>query len=76
MVRTFPGHSDLPADVAVLANRLGPVIRSARQLSGGAYARWQDLLDRGDVPGLLAFAASPDGLRFRPSLVLAVNRDL
>src|SRR5262249_6730855 len=76
MFRTFPGRSDLPADAPVVADRLGPVIRSARQLSGGAYARWRDLLDRDDVPGLRAFAASPDGLRFRPSLALAVGRDL
>jgi hypothetical protein len=74
--RKESGRSDLLADATVVVDRLAPVIRSVRQLSGGAYARWQDLLDRDDVPGLLAFAASPDGLRFRPSLVLAVSRDL
>ena len=64
--RRRPGHRG-PA---------GRVIRSARQLSGGAYARWQDLLDRHDVPGLVAFAASPDGLSFRSTLVGALGRDL
>ena len=52
------------------------VIRSARQLSGGAYARWQELLDAKDVPGLVAFAASPEGLSFRSILTGAVMRDL
>ena len=45
-------------------NRLGQVVGAARRLSGGAYARWQDLLDRKDVTGLVAFATSPDGLAF------------
>jgi tetratricopeptide (TPR) repeat protein len=56
--------------------RLWQVIRSARQLSGGAYARWQQLLDDRDVPGLVAFAASPDGLSFRSILISALFRDL
>src|SRR5262249_47308880 len=64
-----PERSDLPADASIIPARLEQVIRSARQLSGGAYARWQGLLDRHDVPGLVAFAASPDGLSFRSSLV-------
>ena len=76
LLRKNPGRSDLPADAPVVADRLGRVIRSARQHSGGAYARWQDLLDRGDVPGLVAFAASPDGLAFRSTLVGAMGRDL
>jgi tetratricopeptide (TPR) repeat protein len=67
---------ELPADASVIPDRLERVIRSARQLSGGTYARWQDLLDRHDVPGLVAFAASPDGLSFRSSLVGALDRDL
>jgi tetratricopeptide (TPR) repeat protein len=45
-------------------NRLGQIVRLVRQKSGGAYARWQELLDAGDVPGLVAFAASPDVLSF------------
>jgi tetratricopeptide (TPR) repeat protein len=76
LIKRNPDDPDLPADAPVLADRLGRVIRSARQLSGGAYARWQGLLDRHDVPGLIAFAASPDGLSFRSPLVIAVGRDL
>ncbi len=57
-------------------DRLARVIRSSRQFSGGAYARWQDLLDRSDVPGLVAFAASPEGLSFRPTLLGALGQDL
>jgi tetratricopeptide (TPR) repeat protein len=56
--------------------RLKQVVSAIRRLSGGAYARWQDLLDRTDVKGLVAFAASPDGLTFRASLVVALSRDL
>src|SRR5262249_54056268 len=59
--RPNPEGSAPPADAPVIPDRLERVIRSARQLSGGAYARWQGLLDRRDVPGLVAFAASPDG---------------
>jgi serine/threonine protein kinase len=69
-LRDFPVH-----DPDVL-DRLGRVIRAGRRLCGGAYARWQDLLDRGDVPGLVAFAASPDGQAFRAPLLIAVARDL
>ena len=61
---------------AGMKNRLGQVIGAARRLAGGAYARWQDLLDRKDVSGLVAFAASPDGLAFPASLVGALGRDL
>jgi serine/threonine protein kinase/tetratricopeptide (TPR) repeat protein len=59
-----------------MKDRLGQVVAAARRLSGGAYARWQDLLDRKDVKGLVAFATSPDGLTFPPSLVRALGRDL
>jgi tetratricopeptide (TPR) repeat protein len=57
-------------------NRLGQIASAVRRLSGGAYSRWQDLLDRKDVAGLIAFAMSPDGLTFPPSLVGALGRDL
>jgi serine/threonine protein kinase/tetratricopeptide (TPR) repeat protein len=70
VVRAFPDADP------VVKDRLAQVVRSARQLCGGAYARWQDLLDRKDVPGLVAFAASPDGLSFRSTLVHALGRDL
>ena len=58
-------------------NRIGQVIaRMTRRLSGGAYDRWQSLLDSKDSTRLVAFAASPDGLAFYPSLVGALGRDL
>jgi serine/threonine protein kinase/tetratricopeptide (TPR) repeat protein len=57
-------------------DRLRQVVGTVRRLSGGAYARWQDLLDRNDVAGLVAFAASPEGLAFPASLVRALGRDL
>jgi tetratricopeptide (TPR) repeat protein/tRNA A-37 threonylcarbamoyl transferase component Bud32 len=68
------GHN--PGGDAHVADRLLEVIRSARQMSGGAYARWQEVVDRDDVPGLLAFAASPDALTFRSGLINQVARDL
>jgi serine/threonine protein kinase/tetratricopeptide (TPR) repeat protein len=57
-------------------NRLGQVVGAARRFSGGAYERWQGLLDRKDVTGLVAFAKSPDALAFSPSLLGALGRDL
>ena len=64
------------ATTSVTKDRLEQVIGAARRLSGGPYARWQDLLDREDVAGLVAFASSPDGLAFPPRLVAALARDL
>jgi serine/threonine protein kinase/tetratricopeptide (TPR) repeat protein len=66
----------MPVPDPLVKDRLEQVIRSSRRLCGGAYARWQDLLDRKDVPGLVAFAASPDGLSFGSTLVVALGRDL
>jgi serine/threonine protein kinase len=57
-------------------DRIWQVVRSARAHSGGTYARWQDLLDRQDVPGLVAFAGSPEALTFRSQLINALGRDL
>ena len=68
------GH--LPGGDPVLAERLMRVIRSTRQICGGAYARWQDLLDHNDTPGLLAFAASPDALTFGSGLINDLARNL
>jgi eukaryotic-like serine/threonine-protein kinase len=68
--------SGLRVSPAVARDRLARVIRSARQLSGGAYAKWQDLRDRDDVPGLVAFATSPESLNFRPTLLGALGADL
>ena len=55
---------------------LGQVVGAARRRAGGAYARWQDLLDRKDVAGLVAFSISPDGLNLPERLVGALGRDL
>ncbi len=57
-------------------DRIWQVVRSVRTLSGGAYARWQDLLDRKDVPGLVAFAGSPEALTFRSPLINDLGRNL
>jgi serine/threonine-protein kinase len=43
---------------------VGQVVRRVRQKSGGAYARWQELLDARDVPGLVAFATSSEAQSF------------
>ena len=56
--------------------RIRQVVRSARMLSGGAYARWQDLLDRKDVPGLVAFAGSLEALTLRSPLINDLGRNL
>jgi tetratricopeptide (TPR) repeat protein len=66
----------LHAEDSSTKSRLGQVIGGARRLSGGNYARWQDLLDRKDVTGLVAFATSPGGVAFSPRLVGAMGRDL
>jgi tetratricopeptide (TPR) repeat protein len=47
-----------------------------RQKSGGAYARWQELLDRKDVPRLVAFSASPEVLSFSSHLINGLARNL
>jgi tetratricopeptide (TPR) repeat protein len=57
-------------------DRVGQVTRLARQKSGGAYARWQKLLDARDVPGLVAFATSPEGLSFGSRIIVSLARDL
>jgi tetratricopeptide (TPR) repeat protein len=74
--RKYPDRIDVPAAPPGVRDRLWQVIRAARQHCGGAYARWQDLLDRNDVSGLVDFANSPDGLSFRANLVGALGRDL
>jgi serine/threonine-protein kinase len=66
----------LPAADPVVKERLWAVVRSSRRLCGGSYARWQELLDRKDVPGLVAFAASPEALTFRANLVNDLCRNL
>jgi serine/threonine protein kinase len=67
---------DGPTPDALLDTPLVQVIRSARRLCGGGYARWQDLLDRKDVPGLVAFSGSPQALNFRAPLVNDLGRNL
>jgi tetratricopeptide (TPR) repeat protein len=56
--------------------KLSDAIRSLRKHLGGPYARWQGLLDRKDVPGLVAFAATPEALSFRSGVINALGRDL
>jgi serine/threonine-protein kinase len=56
--------------------RLAQVTRLVRQKSGGAYARWQELLDARDVPGLVALASSSECLSLGPRIMNAVFRDL
>jgi serine/threonine protein kinase/tetratricopeptide (TPR) repeat protein len=56
--------------------RLSQVVGGARRRAGGAYARWQVLVDLKDVPGLVAFATSPDALALPASLAGALGRDL
>jgi tetratricopeptide (TPR) repeat protein len=68
-------HANLETET-LQSDRLGRVIRSTRQRCGGAYARWQDLLDRNDVPGLVAFAASPEAFSFQSTLFNNLGRDL
>jgi tetratricopeptide (TPR) repeat protein len=65
-----------PVPDPVVKERLEQAIRASRQACGGAYARWQDLLDRKDVAGLVAFAASPEALFFRSILVVSLAADL
>jgi serine/threonine protein kinase/tetratricopeptide (TPR) repeat protein len=67
---------DSPTADPLLHQRLMQVIRSARKICGGEYARWQDLLDRKDIPGLVAFAGSPQALTFRAPLINDLGRDL
>jgi tetratricopeptide (TPR) repeat protein len=73
-------HPDLVPESAITDplhhQRLMQVIRAARRRCGGEYARWQDLLDRKDVPGLVAFASSPQALIFRAPLVNDLGREL
>ncbi len=52
------------------------MIRLARLRCGGAYARWQGLLDRKDWKGLASFAATPELLGLGPQLVGALAWDL
>ena len=56
--------------------RLTMVARAVRLHLGGPYARWQGLLDRNDVPGLVAFARSPEPLAFRAWVLARLGTDL
>jgi tetratricopeptide (TPR) repeat protein len=73
--KSAPKSDQVRPDPA-LRDRLWQVIRAAPHLCGGALATWQDLMDRNDVPGLVAFAASPEGLSFQADLVGAMARNL
>jgi serine/threonine protein kinase len=76
MRKALPQRPEFSADAVKVSDRLDLVVRATRQQCGGPYARWQDLLDRKDVPGLVAFASSTDALSFRSSLVNALGNDL
>jgi serine/threonine-protein kinase len=60
----------------VTKDRLGRVIRATRLKCGGAYARWQNLLDQNDMKGLATFSASPEVIQLGPLLLGALARDL
>ena len=70
VVRTIPVAGPLAAE------GIWKAVRSAREQAGGAYARWQGLLDRKDVPGLVAFAGTPEALNFRSPLINDLGRNL
>ncbi len=70
IVRSIPEAGPLASD------GIRQVVRSARELSGGAYARWQNLVDRKDIPGLVAFAGTPEALSFRSPLINDLGRNL
>jgi tetratricopeptide (TPR) repeat protein len=57
-------------------DRLEQVIRLASQKSGGINARCQQLHDANDVPAMVAFAASPDGLSLGRRDIGAIFLDL
>jgi tetratricopeptide (TPR) repeat protein len=76
MLRRYPKLSGFSADAPAIRDRLERVVRTARQLCGGAYARWQDLLDRNDIPGLVAFSATPDARSFQAPMARALGQDL
>ena len=60
----------------VQKDRLEQVIRRASQKSGGIHARCQELHDTWDVPGMVAFAASPEGMSLGRRDIGAIFRDL
>ncbi len=60
----------------IVYDRLGRAIRLTRLECGGAYARWQGLLDRKDWKGLAAFGSTPEMLDLGPNPANALTRDL
>jgi tetratricopeptide (TPR) repeat protein len=61
---------------ALEKQRLREVLRSAWKSAGGTLARWQDLVDRGDVARMNELAVSPEVLALAPELIGAIGRDL
>ena len=72
----FVDVKSMPSPDPAIKERLDQVLRASRRLCGGAYARWQDLLDQKDGQALAAFAATPEVLQFRSTLLHALARDL
>jgi tetratricopeptide (TPR) repeat protein len=66
----------VPAERRGQYERLAMVARAVRLHLGGPYARWQGLLDRNDVPGLVAFAGTPEPLEFRAWVLARLGTDL
>jgi tetratricopeptide (TPR) repeat protein/tRNA A-37 threonylcarbamoyl transferase component Bud32 len=52
------------------------VARATRLHLGGAYARWQELLDRHDVTGLVALSRTPEVLSFGPWVVSRLGTNI
>jgi tetratricopeptide (TPR) repeat protein len=56
--------------------KLEEVLRRVRQRAGGLMSRWQDVRDRGDLPGLVDLAADPAVTTLAPELLLELGRNL
>jgi tetratricopeptide (TPR) repeat protein len=52
------------------------VLQVSRRRAGGVLTVWQNLRDRNDVPGLVAFAASADALDLGPEQICQLGQDL
>lgn len=57
-------------------DRLARIVRLARLKSGGAYARWQELLDSNDVSGLVRFAQSLEEFQLGAKIMQSVYLNL
>ena len=55
---------------------LAAVMRAVKRDAGGFLARWQEVMDRNDVPALIDLSASPEALSFGAENVVAIGRHL